>query len=177
MQADHAHPPLDLQTGEIEIAQLGGDVRCAALDHDLPWDGGVERDRRCAHLPAQYPQTAWIANSDLAIFGLHIWHSPLKASLIQRGHLGVRAQAQLEDASRDDEPAAPETAERSGEVSLPDLRSLTQPDNLTPEQRVAALLELQKESDLLIVVGRRYFIPHLPGGVEDRDGLAHFVRL
>jgi hypothetical protein len=72
IQADHAKSSRDLQPGEIETAQFGNNLRCSALDHDPPWDGDAERDLRCALLPAQAPQTSWIADGDRPLFGLHI---------------------------------------------------------------------------------------------------------
>src|SRR5262249_48077098 len=55
IQADRTESSLDFQPGEIEATQFGCDLRCPALDRDLPRDGGVECDLRCTLLPTKTP--------------------------------------------------------------------------------------------------------------------------
>src|SRR5437667_4902965 len=100
----HAHPPLDLQPGEIETTQFGGDLRCSALDHNPPRDGDAERNHSSALLPAQNQQTSWIADSDHPIFGLHVRHRPLEVGLVEFGYCIIRAHGQPGTLAGDDEP-------------------------------------------------------------------------
>src|SRR5205085_6841633 len=102
IQADHAESPFDLQPGEIEPAQLGGNLPCAALDHDLPRDGAAECDLSRTLLPARNPQTPWIADSDNSLFGLHIWHGSLEAGLVERALDITRTQGQPEGSGGED---------------------------------------------------------------------------
>src|ERR1700726_4231228 len=102
---DRTESPFDFQPGEIEVAQSGDDLRCTALDHDLPRDGDAERDLRRALPPARNPQTPWIANCDHSLSGLHVWQRPLEASLVKLGHSIVCAQGQARDPGGDNEPS------------------------------------------------------------------------
>src|SRR5262245_6514852 len=83
IDAEHAACPIGLQFKEIQTAQFGSHVRAAALEHDLPGDGGAECDLRCALLCARNPQASWIADSNHAIFNLHIWHGAFEAGLVE----------------------------------------------------------------------------------------------
>src|SRR5581483_11882865 len=54
-QANRAESSLNLQSGEIEPAQFGGDVRCSAFDDDSPWDGDIECDLSRTFSPVHHP--------------------------------------------------------------------------------------------------------------------------
>ena len=90
----------------MEPVKPGFDLRCATLDHDLPRNGDAERDLRHALLTARNPQTSWIADHDLPIFGFHVWHRTLEAGLVERALHITRTQGQPESPRGEDKLSA-----------------------------------------------------------------------
>src|SRR5262249_47372670 len=82
LQAHLVQSPFDLQPGEPEPAQLGGDLRRSTLDRELPGDSGAQRDLRRTPFPGE-PEFSRIADSDHSLFRCHLWHRSLKAGLVE----------------------------------------------------------------------------------------------